>query len=198
MAEQTWSARLHRWRKRLTPEVLYTYTFPLDAVGPEESGRELLPVDEDLLAELKATHGRGFRKSKRQQLRGRIGSPTETCYVIREQDGTLVGWCHSVWTSTRNERINHPVPLTDQQVYLYDDYVFPAHRGRGLHSWSIRERARLAAARGRTQGVVTITKGNDPSIASYRKVGSEQVATLVHLPLLARTVERRVRGRRGR
>lgn len=58
-------------------------------------------------------------------------------------------------------------------IYLEDLYVEPAHRGQGIGTALLRERARIAVARGCGRLEWWCLDWNSPSIEFYRSLGAE-------------------------
>lgn len=190
-------ARLTKLRKRSRPEVLYTYAFPthhpdaaISQPAPDNDAprRDLVPADKEQLQALGRQYRRELSRHKQGLLVQRLREPGQHCWVILADDGTPAGYCHLATQSTLNARINHMVRVAPHQAYFYDDYVFKKHRGKGLHTFATARRSEIAAAKGITEGLTTITSSNAPSIASYAKFGAVRRQTLVFLPLLGRTI----------
>lgn len=189
-AESSMAGRFARFRKRSRPEVLYTFSFsttPPDT-SFESSGYTLVPADRERLRELRRAFPRELSKHKLQLLVRRLREPGQRCWLIIDGDGAACGYCHIATTSTLNARINHMVKIAPHQAYFYDDFVFNAHRGKGLHAFSIARRRDIAAAEGITEALTTIAKKNSPSLASYGKFALRPRFTLIYLPALGRTL----------
>jgi len=184
-------ARFTRFRKKSRPEVLYTYAFPTQQPSGEAGsggGRDLVRADKEQLQALGRQYRRELSRHKQRLLVQRLREPGQSCWIILDDDGTPAGYCHLATQSTLNARINHMVTVAPHQAYFYDDFVFKQHRGHGLHTFATARRCEIAAAKGITEGLTTITKSNTPSIASYAKFGAQRRQTLVYLPLLGRTL----------
>lgn len=189
-------------REAARTERLTLYRFPVPP--PEELARmrvdgpavELTPADDELIDRMKAQHPKLLNDRKERILRSRIGSMAEQCLVLSQGDD-IVGYCHIARGDNLNERINHLVRLGPHEVYLFDTHVFKPFRGGGLHRASILARLERVAGEGMAGVVTVISDGNEPSIRSFRRLGAEPTARLVHIPRLGRTVERRIRRRPG-
>jgi hypothetical protein len=148
----------------------------------------LVELDVDLLDRMRAEYPRELPQRKHAILHERLASTAEKGWAILAED-ELCGYCHVAIADVRNERINHRVRLRPGQAYFVDDYTVKQHRGRGLHTFTIARRCQLLTAMGFTEGVVTVTRSNRASRASYAKFGARVRALLVHSPVLRRTVE---------
>ena len=182
-------------RKRLRPEVLYSFSFPTAGQARAAGAPgNLVPADKPGLRDLRKRYPGELRAAKFKILRARLSSPTEDCWVIVDGEGAPAGYCHLAYASTVNERINHSVVVEKgREAYFFDDYVFKAHRGKGLHALSLARRCEIASERGIGIGLTTITRKNTASLRSYGKLGLRRTAVLLHLPAVKRTVRLRRR-----
>jgi RimJ/RimL family protein N-acetyltransferase len=181
--------RLTRLRKKMRPEVLYNYSFPVPS-EKQWPGSESVLAEADAagLKQLRSTYPRQLSAEKYQLLVDRLSSPDERCWLILDDTGQPCGYCHMTLESTLNARINYPVRLAPHQLYFFDDYIVRQHRGKGLHTLAIARRMELAAEEGITKGVITISRKNLASISSFTKFGVRREGTLVYLPFLRRTL----------
>lgn len=182
--------RWRRARKKHGPEVLYTYSFSRPAGNPlaDRPGYALVPVTAESLAEFRQAYPKEQNERKHRIMSARIDHPVESSWLIQGPDGEWCGYCHVAWTDNLNARIGHLVRVAPHQAYLFDDYVVKKHRGKGLQAFSIAARLDIAAERGVTEGLTTVSKGNDPSVASYAKFDLVRTAVLLAFPGRKRTV----------
>ena len=98
---------------------------------------------------------------------GRIG-------VVAWRDGRAVGYA---WMAERlgPEVTRCPVPLPEEAVYLWDLYVLPAERGRGIGSALAAERLAIARELGYQEGWRMIAPGNFASLRTLRAGGSTRI-----------------------
>lgn len=80
------------------------------------------------------------------------------------------GW---VCTDTTLERI--PVPLNPGDMLCTNAYTAPAFRGRGVQTALVLARLRLLRDLGYRRAIVYIVEDNHPSLAVWRKVGSQVI-----------------------
>jgi GNAT superfamily N-acetyltransferase len=71
-------------------------------------------------------------------------------------------------------------------VYLFGDYVTPAHRGKKLQRLLVRQRLAAAARNGAAIAYTIIHAGNAPSLASYRALGFVPTTRLTRTRWLGR------------
>ena len=98
---------------------------------------------------------------------GRIG-------VVAWRDGRAVGYA---WMAERlgPDVTRCPVPLPDEAVYLWDLYVLPAERGRGIGSLLAAERLAIARELGYREGWRMIAPRNFASLRTLRAGGSTRI-----------------------
>ena len=192
------AAAARRLRDRLaetfTVERLTLYAFTLaDTESTPHPGNissefRLINADRDGLDRLKKQHPSEFTDRKHGILRDRLSDNGEECYLVEDNDGNLCGYCHVALRDTLNARINYPVKLDPTEIYFYDDHTFRPHRRRGVHTFSIAERARRMHERGSVTGVTIISDSNTASISSYRQFGARPRRFLFHVTRLRRTI----------
>lgn len=152
---------------------------PAPAPGRGEgAGPQLVEVNEADLAQVRASCP-DLTERKHDQLRERIGARDITAYLIRDADGSWAGYCHLAYGRFEDRYLHHVVRLRSDQVLFVDDQVFPTHRRRGLHVYSILRRCELARERGMRTGLAVINDRNTASRASFRHVGAVPVRRLV-------------------
>lgn len=98
---------------------------------------------------------------------GRIG-------VVAWRDGRAVGYA---WMAERlaPDVTRCPIPLPEEAVYLWDLYVLPAERCRGVGSTLAAERLSIARALGYREGWRMIGPRNLPSLRTLRAGGSTRI-----------------------
>jgi GNAT superfamily N-acetyltransferase len=98
---------------------------------------------------------------------GRIG-------VVAWRGGRAVGYA---WMAERlaPDVTRCPIPLPEEAVYLWDLYVLPAERGRGIGSALAAERLAIARELGYQEGWRMIAPRNLPSLRTLRAGGSTRI-----------------------
>jgi GNAT superfamily N-acetyltransferase len=98
---------------------------------------------------------------------GRIG-------VVAWRGGRAVGYA---WMAERLalDVTRCPIPLPEEAVYLWDLYVLPAERGRGIGSALAAERLAIARELGYQEGWRMIAPRNLPSLRTLRAGGSTRI-----------------------
>jgi GNAT superfamily N-acetyltransferase len=98
---------------------------------------------------------------------GRLG-------VVAWRGGRAVGYA---WMAERLGRdvTRCPIPLPEEAVYLWDLYVLPAERGRGIGSALAAERLAIAHELGYREGWRMIAPGNFGSLRTLRAGGSTRI-----------------------
>ena len=98
---------------------------------------------------------------------GRIG-------VVAWRGGRAVGYA---WMAERlaPDVTRCPIPLPEEAVYLWDLYVLPAERGRGIGSALAAERLAIARELGYQEGWRMIAPRNLPSLRTLRAGGATRI-----------------------
>ncbi len=73
-------------------------------------------------------------------------------------------------------------------AFIYDTFIMPSHRGRGLSTYLIAMTARFAREKGHLSLWCHIPSWNVPSISAFRRVGFEPVADVRFIRLLGREI----------
>ncbi len=191
-------------------ERLTTFSRDLDpalAMPRSAGGLLLVPATADALAAFHRDEPKAMTARKLDVLLARLGTD-EQGFLVRDDDGDWMGWCHLVLGRGPNTRIGHDLRLRPDEAFLYDDATVPRHRRRGVHAFTIARRLEVARDAGAVRAVTTITNANTASIASYRALGFRPRSQLVHTsrgtaelpltPLWIRGVARAGRRRLGR
>jgi GNAT superfamily N-acetyltransferase len=172
-------------------ERLTTYFVDLDAVIPDtllpQEYHLVRPTIDDLHSMMESNE-HSFTMRKVAVLSKRLDGACDV-WLIRSGDGHWVGWCHMIWGSGPNTRINHTLRLNRDEVYLFDDGTVPEHRRQGVHSFAISQRLRLARQQGARVAITAISMSNAASIASFERWGFKPRTRIYHLPLLRRSFE---------
>jgi GNAT superfamily N-acetyltransferase len=88
---------------------------------------------------------------------------------------------HYAWLEERTERagsdFHHEFPLGGPAAVLWNDYTWPAARGRGLQTRSIQRRLRDAAAAGHERMFIGVLADNTPSRHNIEKLGFRYCAS---------------------
>ena len=98
---------------------------------------------------------------------GRVG-------VVAWRGGRAVGYA---WMAERldDDVTRCPIPLPEHAVYLWDNYVLPAERGRGIGSALAAERLSIARGLGYSEAWRMIAPRNVASLQTLRAGGPVQV-----------------------
>lgn len=145
------------------------------------------PTIDDLHSMVK-DNGQSFTAHKVAVLSQRLQSACDV-WLIQSREGQWVGWCHMMWGSGPNARINHTLQLNSDEVYLFDDGTVPGYRRQGVHSFAISQRLRVAQHQGARFAVATVSMSNAASVASFERWGFKPQARIYHVPLLRRSFQ---------
>lgn len=151
-------------------------------------------ADLDALAALRATdqdeasRTGGSHPSLAQRYR-KLTAHGDRCFVIRSE-GRVVA---AVWVARGAVPVAYvmcDLLLTPDEAYLYDTFVVPELRGRGLASKLYQGVAAQLAASGVSRAVMFVRAHNAPSLQSALKAGFRRTATLGCLRVGARFFHR--------
>ncbi|TQL49059.1 acetyltransferase (GNAT) family protein [Ornithinicoccus hortensis] len=183
--------RWKRIQKKHRPKVSRYYSRPLSPDDPDRSvnGFRFVEADHDNLARLKASFPKELSDRKRDILAQRIQDPSEDAWMILDEGDRLCGFACLAWDDHEVKLMQHTIRVRPHQALFMDDYVFKKHRRRGAQSAAVELRVGLAAAHGRTEGLVLVSTTNLGSISSYRKAGFQTCGRLIHFPTSKRTLE---------
>jgi GNAT superfamily N-acetyltransferase len=94
--------------------------------------------------------------------------------VVAWREGRAVGYA---WMAERlDEHVTRcPIPLPEAAVYLWDSYVLPAERGRGIGLALVAERLSIAQSLGHSEAWRMIAPRNVASLRTLRAGGPVQV-----------------------
>jgi GNAT superfamily N-acetyltransferase len=137
-----------------------------EACSPDGvSVTRLLPRELPMLAYLASR--RDLDKFRALLAAGRIG-------VVAWRGGRAVGYA---WMAERlgPDVTRCPIPLPEEAVYLWDLYVLPAERGRGIGSALAAERLSIARELGYREGWRMIAPRNFASLRTLRAGGSTRI-----------------------
>jgi GNAT superfamily N-acetyltransferase len=121
---------------------------------------------------------------------GRVG-------VVAWRGGRAVGYA---WMAERlaSDVTRCPVPLPEDAVYLWDVYVLPAERGRGIGSALAAERLAIARELGYREGWRMISPRNPASLRTLRAGGPTRIVGEIRFVQLLSLLRARFRPARMR
>ncbi|MCK0112784.1 hypothetical protein MWU75_11595 [Ornithinimicrobium sp. F0845] len=170
-------------------EVLDLYAFPVKGPQPPADPSRLLEdATEPVLRQLRESGDLDERRFG--ILVERLANSADRTLIIRDEHGEACGYCHITLGDTTDERTNFAIQVLPHQGYLWDDRIFPGHRRRGLHTFSIARRLELIAEEGRTEALTIIARHNRASRRSYAPFGTARRRVLYYLPQGHRTISR--------
>lgn len=130
---------------------------------------ELVRIGEDFsaLEELKDAIG----EEKLDILKRRASEEGCDVYVIRDDLGRSLGHCCRTIKDTWTRELQKDITVEEDAVYFFDDYISPAHRGRGAHRFSVLQRLEISKKEGFKRAKVAILFRNKRSMGNYKPFG---------------------------
>jgi GNAT superfamily N-acetyltransferase len=105
--------------------------------------------------------------------------------VLAVLDGRTLGWAWIGYERVFLPPLGRDIRLPDGLAYLYDAFVRPAERGRGVGHALVGARCQRIDARGATRCLSHVMTGNEPSLQALRAHGFQVVGRTLFLKALA-------------
>ena len=115
----------------------------------------------------------------------RIALEYEHDLVLARRGGKTIGWAWIGYERVYLPPLGREIRLDAGTGYLYDAYVRPAERGRGIGRCLVSLRCEHADARGIERLLSHVLTGNEPSLRALRTQGFDAVGRTVFLRALA-------------
>ena len=115
----------------------------------------------------------------------RVALEHEHDLVLAQHDGQTLGWAWLGYERVYLPPLGRDIRLAPGVAYLYDAYVRPGERGRGIGRRLVGERCALADRRGLERLLTHVLVGNEPSARALQAHGFEIVGRTVFLRALA-------------
>ena len=115
----------------------------------------------------------------------RIALDYEHDLVLAVRGGQTVGWAWIGYERVYLPPLGREIRLDSTTGYLYDAYVRPSERGRGIGRALVGVRCSYADGRGIERLLSHVLTGNEPSLRALRTHGFDAVGRTVFLRALA-------------
>lgn len=157
---------------------MYQYTAIIGGENLISDNRlKLISLNENLILKMHEEYPQEIRTQKRDILLNRISDPSVTSFVVIEGEN-ICGYFHLNNSIIHDSLINYKDKLPVNTVYLFDDYTFFEHRGKGVHSFSIYERLNYCKRNKFKYAKTHILSGNKYSEKAYLKNGFRKTASI--------------------
>ena len=119
---------------------------------------------------------------------------TNTCFLVLLKNN-ICGYYHIAFGEGYDSCVNYIIPNEVDNIYLFNDYTFKKHRGKGAHSFSIYSRLLIGKDMGYSTASVHIIKGITFSEKAYLKFGFVKCKkiTMVNILKFKRTFVKNIR-----
>jgi GNAT superfamily N-acetyltransferase len=104
--------------------------------------------------------------------------------VIATLGGDTLGWAWIGYEQVHLSPLGRAIRLEPGAAYLYDAYVRPSYRGRGIGRGLVHARCMRASERGITRLLTHVLVGNEPSLRSLRAEGFRALGRTIFLRAL--------------
>ena len=145
---------------------------PLDRPAPSVAAR--IPLTVELLDQSQLDEYNAFRRGVDSTAVRRQLEAGDQCFIARSE-GRFVGACWSATGRGWSVYLSREIPLAADEVYLYDGFTTPEHRGKGVMPVLITETHRLHRSRGIRRGLAVAVPENQSwirTLIGYRGVGT--------------------------
>jgi ribosomal protein S18 acetylase RimI-like enzyme len=115
----------------------------------------------------------------------RVALEHEHELVLARRDGQTLGWAWLGYERVYLPPLGREIRLAPGVGYLYDAYVRPGERGRGIGRGLVGARCALADRRGLERLLSHVLVGNQPSVRALETHGFDVVGRTVFLRALA-------------
>ena len=140
----------------------------------------LLPLEVDLLDETRVDEYNLFRGGADSTAAPRRLEGGDLCFVARSE-GRIVGSCWSATKRAWSVYLSREIPLAADEVYVYDAYTAPEHRGKGVLPVLTAEMHRFHRSKGMRREVAVSVPENQSVMTS--KIGYRSVGTMGYFAL---------------
>lgn len=115
-------------------------------------------------------------------LENRLSSKDSFAYVLLDSNsGKVFGYCSVSIGKSYESGLEKDINVADNEIYLFDDYVFNEFRGHGYHKEMILLRINKWKDKDRTTAIVCIHDGNIRSEKSYLNCGFKKNKSILYI-----------------
>ena len=131
------------------------------------------------LEELSRQHPEEFTVEKKRQFRERLTEEaTDKVFLVIDQQEKILNYSCVSFGAAYEPRIRYLIQAIPGNLYLFDDYTFAFHRNRGVHSFALRCRLKIALEMGCRTASCMIDDGNLASERVFTKIGFQPVGII--------------------
>lgn len=127
-----------------------------------------IELDLEILNEMIMSYPAELDLNKYSTIKKRLSSVNECTYIV-SQNNEICGYYNIAYNNTKELCANVIINVPKDSIYLFDDYTFIKHRGKGAHKFSILSRLNIGKTLGRKYAYVAIFSGNIFSEKAYEK-----------------------------
>ena len=132
---------------------------------------KLIKLNSELLDLLRSEYSDEMTPKKIKEFQETLlPKSTNTCFLVLLKNN-ICGYYHIAFGEGYDSCVNYIIPNEVDNIYLFNDYTFKKHRGKGAHSFSIYSRLLIGKNMGYSTASVHIIKGITFSEKAYLKYG---------------------------
>lgn len=143
------------------------------------------------LNEMMKNYADEIDENKYRILKDRLSNNNESVFIVYK-DKEIMGYFSMAYGDVTESATNAVIRVPQDSIYLFDDYTFKKHRGKGVHQYSILRRLQTGNNMGRKYAYVGIYPHNIVSQKSYMKFSFKRVKiySCIQLGKIKKTYER--------
>lgn len=104
-------------------------------------------------------------------LKNRINESDVEVFYVKDKNSDILGYFCMSYKNIKENGINKTIKVIKDSVYLFDEYVFFKHRGKGVQRYAIINRLKEAVKMNKEYAIVNSYSWNIKSISNYKKIG---------------------------
>ncbi|WP_338597531.1 hypothetical protein [Clostridium baratii] len=137
---------------------------------------------------IKEYYSNEISDDKLKILKKRIDEEKVDLFSIKLND-VIVGYCSLSYKKMKENSIKNDILVNENQVYLFDDYIFKKYRGNRLHFYSIVIRLNYAIKNRKKEALVCVYSWNKSSYYNYEKIGFKKIKEYIYIKILNKLIE---------
>lgn len=162
-----------------------TNLYEIDISGevkvPDEPDMVMETMTTKTLAQMIRDYPDEIPEDKRKRLAKRLAPvSTDKVFLVREQDGVILGFYCSAYDDHYDDTMNYRVPARKGNVFLFDGYTFLIHRNKGAQKFATFAMLAEGKGRGCTTATTMVDEKNVFSEKAVIKSGFTKAAVIHH------------------
>ena len=179
-------------RRSLTQIATIRIVYKVDLNGirfvPENKGFTIEEANLYDLDLMNSINEKEVSPDRYQYLRGILKSSSSSCYLLKNSDGDMCGYCCLAFGKVSHAKIFSKIQDidTDKNGYLFRDYTFKKFRNRGVHTFGIYSRLLILKNKGYKTATTRVARGNIAAEHAYKNLGFRGSLIELHFHFFSR------------